>query len=74
MAERYWGELRPPDAGRFRLDASIRPVREHSGDDPASSGPPPARRHQPRCGQGGEGGISHHLFLSPTAGLVELPW
>ena len=24
MAERYWKELRPSSAGRFRLDASIR--------------------------------------------------
>jgi hypothetical protein len=24
MAERYWKELRPSTAGRFRLDASIR--------------------------------------------------
>jgi hypothetical protein len=31
MAERYWAELRPSDAGRFRLDASIRPDREHAG-------------------------------------------
>jgi hypothetical protein len=31
MADRYWGELRPSDAGRFRLDASIRPGREHTG-------------------------------------------
>jgi hypothetical protein len=31
MAERYWGELRPSDAGRVRRDASIRPVREDTG-------------------------------------------
>jgi hypothetical protein len=31
MAERFWAELRPSDAGRFRLDASIRPDREHAG-------------------------------------------
>jgi hypothetical protein len=30
MAERFWAELRPSDAGRFRLDASIRPDREHT--------------------------------------------
>ena len=24
MAERYWQELRPSDAGRFRLDATLR--------------------------------------------------
>ena len=28
MAERYWQELRPSDAGRFRLDASIRHDRD----------------------------------------------
>jgi hypothetical protein len=33
MAERYWKELRPSQAGRFRLDASIRPGREESGRD-----------------------------------------
>ena len=30
MAERYWKELRPSQAGRFRLDASIRPGREET--------------------------------------------
>ena len=33
MAERYWKELRPSHAGRFRLDVSIRPAREDSGRD-----------------------------------------
>jgi hypothetical protein len=33
MAERYWKELRPSQAGRFRLDASIRPGREATGRD-----------------------------------------
>ena len=28
MAERYWKELRPSHAGRFRLDVSIRDARE----------------------------------------------
>jgi hypothetical protein len=28
MAERYWQELRPSEAGRFRLDAVIRPDRD----------------------------------------------
>jgi hypothetical protein len=28
MAERYWQELRPSDAGRFRLDATLRPDRD----------------------------------------------
>jgi len=31
MAERYWKELRPSQAGRFRLDAGIRPAREETG-------------------------------------------
>jgi hypothetical protein len=30
MAERYWQELRPSDAGRFRLDASIRHDRDRT--------------------------------------------
>jgi hypothetical protein len=30
MAERYWQELRPSDAGRFGLDASIRHDRERT--------------------------------------------
>jgi hypothetical protein len=33
MAERHWKELRPSRAGRFRLDASIRPAREETGRD-----------------------------------------
>jgi hypothetical protein len=33
MAERYWKELRPSQAGRFRLDASIRPTREQAERD-----------------------------------------
>ena len=28
MAERYWQELRPSEAGRFRLDASLRDDRD----------------------------------------------
>ena len=28
MAERYWQELRPSDAGRFRLDATLRHDRD----------------------------------------------
>ena len=31
MAERYWKELRPSSAGRFRLDAAIRHDREDTG-------------------------------------------
>ena len=31
MAERYWKELRPSGAGRFRLDATIRHDREGTG-------------------------------------------
>jgi hypothetical protein len=30
MAERYWKELRPSSAGRFRLDVAIRHDREHT--------------------------------------------
>jgi len=30
IAERYWQELRPSDAGRFRLDASIRHDRDRT--------------------------------------------
>jgi hypothetical protein len=53
MAERYGKELRPSQAGRFRLDASIRPAREEPGatcvahaPTPApGSAPPPGRAH-----------------------------
>jgi hypothetical protein len=31
MAARYWRELRPSSAGRFRLDATIRHDREDTG-------------------------------------------
>jgi hypothetical protein len=30
MAERYWKELRPSSAGRFRLAVAIRPDRDHT--------------------------------------------
>ena len=30
MAERYWQELRPSDAGRFRLDATLRQERDRT--------------------------------------------
>ena len=30
MAERYWQELRPSDAGRFRLDATLRHERDRT--------------------------------------------
>jgi hypothetical protein len=33
MAERYWKELRPSSAGRFRLAVSIRPDPEDTGRD-----------------------------------------
>jgi hypothetical protein len=32
MAERHWKELRPSQAGRFRLDASIRPAHDTERD------------------------------------------
>jgi hypothetical protein len=34
MAERYWKELRPSSAGRFRLDVAIRHDREHTERGP----------------------------------------
>ena len=34
MAERYWKELRPSSAGRFRLDVAIRHDRERSERHP----------------------------------------
>jgi hypothetical protein len=30
MAERYWQELRPSEAGRFRLDATLRHDRDRT--------------------------------------------
>jgi hypothetical protein len=33
-AERYWKELRPSSAGRFRLDVAIRDDREHPERQP----------------------------------------
>ncbi len=33
-AERYWKELRPSSAGRFRLEAAIRDDRGHSVRNP----------------------------------------
>jgi hypothetical protein len=33
QAGRYWKELRPSQAGRFRLDAGIRPTREQAERD-----------------------------------------
>jgi hypothetical protein len=34
MGERYWKELRPSSAGRFRLDAAIRHDRSPTGRNP----------------------------------------
>jgi hypothetical protein len=34
MAERYWKELRPSSAGRFRLDVAIRHDRERTDRHP----------------------------------------
>jgi hypothetical protein len=34
MAERYWKELRPSSAGRFRLDVAIRHDRDQTGRNP----------------------------------------
>jgi hypothetical protein len=33
MAERYWKELRPSHAGRFRLDVSVRHARDDTDRD-----------------------------------------
>jgi hypothetical protein len=33
-AERYWKELRPSTAGRFRLEVAVRQDREHTGRNP----------------------------------------
>jgi hypothetical protein len=40
MAERHWRELRPSHAGRFRLDTSLRPDREHARDARPALGRP----------------------------------
>jgi hypothetical protein len=34
MAERYWKELRPSSAGRFRLEVAIRHDRDHTERHP----------------------------------------
>jgi hypothetical protein len=47
MAERYWQELRPSEAGRFRLDAVIRHDRDRT--DQSHTGRALRRhRRQPR--------------------------
>jgi hypothetical protein len=43
MAERYWKELRPSSAGRFRLAVSIRPDSEDTGRDLRRRSRQPAR-------------------------------
>ena len=43
MAERYWKELRPSQAGRFRLDVSIRDAREDTERDDLRRPRPHAR-------------------------------
>jgi hypothetical protein len=43
-AERYWKELRPSTAGRFRLDATIRHDRAPTGRNPRR----PRRHPHPR--------------------------
>ena len=45
MAERYWQELRPSDAGRFRLDASIRHDRDRIQQSHTGRA---LRRHRPQ--------------------------
>jgi hypothetical protein len=44
MAERWWKELRPSSAGRFRLDVAIRHDRERSERHPHR----PRRHPRPR--------------------------
>ena len=49
MAERYWQELRPSDAGRFRLDATLR--RDQARTErthPTRTLPRPRRQSRPK--------------------------
>jgi hypothetical protein len=49
MAERYWQELRPSDAGRFRLDATLRQDRERTeGTHTGRSLRRPRRQSRPK--------------------------
>jgi hypothetical protein len=45
MAERYWQELRPSDAGRFRLDATLRQDRDRTERPHAGRALRRPRRH-----------------------------
>jgi hypothetical protein len=47
MAERYWQELRPSEAGRFRLDATIRRDRDRT-ERPHAARVLRRHRRQPR--------------------------
>jgi hypothetical protein len=59
MAERYWQELRPSDAGRFRLDATLRPDRDRKG-----AAPLPAPASCPAA--------DHHPVANPAVGSRSL--
>ena len=48
MAERYWQELRPSDAGRFRLDATLRQDRERTERTHTGSLRGPRRQSRPK--------------------------
>ena len=49
MAERYWQELRPSDAGRFRLDATLRQDQARIGrTHPGRSLRRPRRQPRPK--------------------------
>ena len=49
MAERYWQELRPSDAGRFRLDATLRRDRDRTERSyPARTLRRPRRQSRPK--------------------------
>jgi hypothetical protein len=48
MAERCWQELRPSEAGRFRLDATLRHDRDRTDRTERSHTGRTLRRHRPR--------------------------
>ena len=45
LAERYWRELRPSTAGRYRLDVGVRSDREGTGRERADRHLRRPRRH-----------------------------
>ena len=48
MAERYWQELRPSDAGRFRLDATLRQDHDRTERTAGRSLRRPRRQSRPK--------------------------